>query len=147
MAGQARALLAGPVTAEVIDGPSAGRPEHDVSVLTGLQAGRCLNQGGIPATGLYWGRGGDFHDVGAGREAASFRDGVPAGAQPLVAGLGPGAGRGFGRPRKLGLPVPVPLRAAVICCHGAPGECGRLQGLLDLMACPTPARARRGPRS
>ena len=79
-----------------------GPPEHDVSVLTGLQAERCLNDHGVPATGLYWGKGGEFYDVGAGREAASFRDGVPAGAQPLVAGLGPGAERGFARPRKLG---------------------------------------------
>jgi D-alanine-D-alanine ligase len=111
-------------------------PEHDVSVLTGLQAERCLNDHGVPATGLYWGKGGEFYDVGAGREAAGFRDGVPAGAHPLVAGLGPGAERGFARPRKLGQPVPVPLRVAVVCCHGAPGECGRLQGLLDLMGVP-----------
>ena len=128
--------MSDPATVGVIFGGPGPGPEHDVSVLTGLQAERCLNESGIPATGLYWGKGGDFHDVGAGREAVSFRDGVPAGAQPLVAGLGPGAGRGFGRPRKLGLPVPVPLRAAVICCHGAPGECGRLQGLLDLMGVP-----------
>ena len=66
-----------------------------MSVLTGLQAERCLNDHGVPATGLYWGKGGEFYDVGAGREAASFRDGVPAGAQPLAAGLGPGAERGF----------------------------------------------------
>jgi D-alanine-D-alanine ligase len=106
-------------------------PEHDVSVLTGLQAERCLNDNGTPAIGIYWSKSGDFYDVGTGREATSFREGVPPGAGPLFAGLGTEAG--FSRRRKLGRPIPVPLRAAVICCHGAPGECGRLQGLLDLM--------------
>jgi D-alanine-D-alanine ligase len=93
-----------PATVGVIFGGPG--PEHDVSVLTGLQAERCLNQGGIPATGLYWGKGGDFHDVGAGREAASFRDGVPAGAQPLVDGLGPGCppSPGWTWPRPPGRP-------------------------------------------
>jgi D-alanine-D-alanine ligase len=121
-----------PATVGVIFGGPG--PEHDVSVLTGLQAERALNDHGTPAAGLYWSKAGDFWDVGAGREADSFRDGVPPGAEALAAGLG--AEGGFARPRKLGRPVPVPLRAAVICCHGAPGECGRLQGLLDLMGVP-----------
>jgi D-alanine-D-alanine ligase len=118
------------VVGVIFGGPG---PEHDVSVLTGLQAERALNDAGTRATGLYWSKGGDFYDVGAGREADSFRDGVPPGAEPLTAALGPGGERGFARPRKLGRAAPVALRAAVICCHGAPGECGRLQGLLDLM--------------
>jgi D-alanine-D-alanine ligase len=53
-------------------------PEHDVSVLTGLQAERCLNDNGTPAIGLYWSKSGEFFDVGAGQEATAFRDGVPA---------------------------------------------------------------------
>jgi D-alanine-D-alanine ligase len=109
-------------------------PEHDVSVLTGLQAERCLNDNGTPAIGIYWSKGGDFYDVGSGREATSFRAGVPVGSEPLTVSLG--AERGFSRRRKLGRSVPVALRAVVVCCHGAPGECGRLQGLLDLMGVP-----------
>jgi D-alanine-D-alanine ligase len=109
-------------------------PEHDVSVLTGLQAERCLNDNGVSATGIYWSRTGDFHDVGAGREGRDFRDGVPGGSDALYAGLG--SERGFYRRRKLGRPVPANFRAFVVCCHGAPGECGRLQGLLDLMEMP-----------
>jgi D-alanine-D-alanine ligase len=109
-------------------------PEHDVSVLTGLQAERCLNDNGTRAIGIYWSKGGDFYNVGAGREAAGFRDGVPAGSEPLFAGLG--TERGFYHRRRLGRPSPVMLRAVVVCCHGAPGECGRLQGLLDLMGVP-----------
>jgi D-alanine-D-alanine ligase len=121
------------VVGVIFGGPG---PEHDVSVLTGLQAERALNASGTRATGLYWSKGGDFYDAGTGREADGFRDGVPAGAEPLVAALGPAGEHGFARPRKLGRPVPVALRAALICCHGAPGECGRLQGLLDLMGIP-----------
>ena len=39
-------------------------PEHDVSVLTGLQAERCLNDNGTRAIGIYWSKGGEFYDVG-----------------------------------------------------------------------------------
>jgi D-alanine-D-alanine ligase len=109
-------------------------PEHDVSVLTGLQAERCLNDHGVAATGIYWSKAGDFYDVGSGREATSFRDGVPDGCDPLSVGLG--AESGFSHRRKFGRSAPLELRAIVVCCHGAPGECGRLQGLLDLMGVP-----------
>jgi D-alanine-D-alanine ligase len=109
-------------------------PEHDVSVLTGLQAERCLNDNAVTATGIYWSKEGDFFDVGSGLEGVSFRDGVPAGAEPLELRLG--RERGFYRHRRLGRPVGVAFRAVIVCCHGAPGECGRLQGLLDLMGVP-----------
>ena len=109
-------------------------PEHDVSVLTGLQAERCLNDNGTPATGIYWSKDGDFCDVGAGLEGVSFRDSVPAGSEPLELHLG--RERGFYRHRRLGRPAGVPFKAVVVCCHGAPGECGRLQGLLDLVGVP-----------
>ncbi|HEU5421086.1 MAG TPA: hypothetical protein VFV41_25605 [Streptosporangiaceae bacterium] len=109
-------------------------PEHDVSVLTGLQAERCLTASGRPVTAIYWSKNGSFFDVGTGREAASFRDGVPGSAEPLLAAVG--SERGFSRHRRLGRPALVPLTALVVCCHGAPGECGRLQGLLDLMGVP-----------
>jgi D-alanine-D-alanine ligase len=109
-------------------------PEHDVSVLTGLQAERCLNDHGVAALGIYWGKDGEFYDVGAGLEATSFRDGVPAGSEPLLVRVGKEPG--FYHHRRLGRPVSVAFRVLVICCHGAPGECGRLQGLLDLIGVP-----------
>ena len=119
------------VAGVIFGGPG---PEHDVSVLTGLQAERCLNDNGTKAAAVYWSKSGDFYDVGAGREGTSFRDGIPDGSEPLFAGLG--KERGFYRRGRLGRNIPMPLSAAVICCHGAPGECGRLQGLLDLMGIP-----------
>ncbi len=109
-------------------------PEHDVSVLTGLQAERCLNDNGVRAIGIYWSKDGDFYDVGTGLEATSFRDGIPARCEHFVVRLG--KERGFYHNRKLGRPAAVAFKAVIICCHGAPGECGRLQGLLDLIGVP-----------
>ncbi len=107
--------------AVVFGGPS---PEHDVSVLTGLQAARALG-----ARCLYWTKTGEWYEVDPGLEANAFVEGVPRGATRvqllLESGFSSEAGR-FGRPRPLGIDV------AVVCCHGGPGEDGTLQGALDL---------------
>lgn len=114
--------------AVIFGGPS---PEHDVSVLTGLQAARTLASGGRGVRALYWTAGGDWFAVDPTLEASSFLEGVPRGAEPLRLVLGAGGGffeegGRFGRPRALD------LEAAVVCCHGVPGEDGTLQGALDL---------------
>lgn len=107
--------------AAVFGGPS---PEHDVSVLTGLQAARALG-----ARCLYWSKTGDWYEVDPALEGSAFVSGVPQGAtrvQLLVeSGFSSEGGR-FGRPRSLGIDV------AVLCCHGGPGEDGTLEALLDL---------------
>ncbi|MDA8312057.1 MAG: hypothetical protein M0Z46_15905 [Actinomycetota bacterium] len=107
--------------AVVFGGPS---PEHDVSVLTGLQAGRAVG-----ARCLYWTKTGEWFEVETGLEAGAFVQGVPRGAQKVQllaeSGFVPEAGR-FSRPRPLGVDV------AVVCCHGGPGEDGTLQAALDL---------------
>jgi D-alanine-D-alanine ligase len=107
--------------AVVFGGPS---PEHDVSVLTGLQAARALR-----SRCLYWSKTGDWYEVDPGLEGAAFVSGVPQGAtrvQLLVeSGFSTESSR-FGRPRQLGIDV------AVLCCHGGPGEDGTLEALLDL---------------
>ncbi len=113
--------------AVIFGGPS---PEHDVSVLTGLQAARALaGRGTVHA--LYWGKTGDWFEVDAAFEASAFVEGVPRGATPLRLVLGAeggfvAEGGRFGRPR------PLALDAAVVCCHGGPGEDGTLQAALDL---------------
>lgn len=102
--------------AVLFGGPS---PEHDVSILTGLQAARALPG----ARALYWAKAGDFWEVGADLEAAAFAEGVPRRSERLRLV----AGEGFvGRRR------PLDLQAVVNCCHGGPGEDGTLQGVLDL---------------
>ena len=54
-------------------------PEHDISILTGLQALRELAQHGRDVQGIYWTKTGSFHAVSSDVEAASFLDGLPQG--------------------------------------------------------------------
>jgi D-alanine-D-alanine ligase len=116
-------------------GPSVlfGGPswEHDVSILTGLQALRVLARSGAEPIGLYWSELNGWFRVPAGLEASAFLEGVPKDARPLSLEAG-GAEPGFYESRSLGRRGRLDISAAVICCHGGPGEDGRLQGMLDL---------------
>lgn len=102
----------------VFGGPS---DEHDISILTGLQVARALDDVDV----VYWSKSGEWHIVDAGMEAADFADGVPrkAGEASFIAS----PGQGFVFKRR-----PIGPSAVVIACHGGPGEDGTLQGLLDL---------------
>ncbi|GBD83839.1 D-alanine--D-alanine ligase [bacterium BMS3Abin02] len=108
--------------AVVFGGPS---PEHDISILTGLQACRTLVDTGRRVEAIYWAKSGAWFSVDPSLEAADFADGVPRRAKPLrfVAELG----AGFIARKK-----PLDISAIVNCCHGAPGEDGTLQAALDL---------------
>ncbi|MGH9300551.1 MAG: D-alanine--D-alanine ligase family protein [Acidimicrobiales bacterium] len=117
-------------TAVVFGGPS---PEHDVSVLTGLQAARALmaRRGGGSVAALYWSKAGEFHLVASSLEADAFVKGVPEKSEAvrLVVGAGGGfmtAGARLGRSRSLDTDV------VLNCCHGGPGEDGTLSAALDL---------------
>ncbi len=112
----------------VFGGPS---PEHDVSILTGLQAVRTLVGAHNDVVGLYWSKTGDWFRVPATLEAADFIDGVPRRAVALRLGMGTDGGFTDGAGR-LGRARPVPLDVAVNCCHGGPGEDGSLQAAFDL---------------
>ena len=105
-----------PKPAVLFGGPS---PEHDVSVLTGLQAARALGD----VTGVYWAKDGRFWEVDADLEAGAFAEGVPRKAGPLRLQAGEGL---------LGKRRPLELSAVVNCCHGGPGEDGSVQAALDL---------------
>lgn len=116
--------------AVLFGGPS---PEHDVSVLTGLQAARGLtNESLVTAVrALYWSKSGAWFEVIPALEASEFVNGPPAGARPfeLVASKDGGFVAKGGR---LGARAkPLAVDAAVVCCHGGPGEDGSLQGALD----------------
>jgi len=112
-------------------GPS---PEHDVSILTGLQAARELESGPARSVvALYWAKDGSWYEVPVTSEARSFLEGPPSRRQAVQLVLGPEGG--FVRPkggRFSGRPEPIPLDVALVCCHGGPGEDGTLQGALDL---------------
>ncbi|MFZ2059310.1 MAG: hypothetical protein WAV54_18080 [Acidimicrobiales bacterium] len=121
--------------AVIYGGPS---PEHDVSIITGLQAVQALAraEGVGSVRSLYWSKSGDWYEVNPATEAAGFVDGVPANAARLRLIGSPGGG--FVRPGS-GLRVRedrLELDAVLICCHGGPGEDGTLQGALDLTGLP-----------
>jgi D-alanine-D-alanine ligase len=114
--------------AVVFGGPS---PEHDVSILTGLQGARALARAHRDVVGLYWSKTGDWYRVPATLEPADFIDGVPRGAEDLCLTVGDGGGFCAVRGR-LGRAKPVALDVIVNCCHGGPGEDGSLQAAFDL---------------
>lgn len=107
-----------PDTAVVFGGPS---DEHDISILTGLQVARALQD----VVCIYWSKVGEWFLVEPTLEASSFVDGVPPKARPLD--FLAASGGGFVQKKK-----PLHLSAAFIACHGGPGEDGTLQGLFDL---------------
>ena len=123
-----------PDVAVIFGGPS---PEHDVSVLTGLQAARGL--AGAPGpTGatptlraLFWSKTGEWFEVDPSLEAEAFVEGVPKGATRLQLLATPDGG--FAEPAgRLGKARTLDIDAALVCCHGGPGEDGTLQAALDL---------------
>lgn len=117
--------------AVLFGGPS---PEHDVSILTGLQAVRALVDAGGEPFPVYWSKAATFHLVAPTAEAADFLEGVPRDATPLE--LVVGTGGGFVTGGRLGRRRRLDTDAVLNCCHGGPGEDGRLQGLLDLAGIP-----------
>jgi D-alanine-D-alanine ligase len=113
--------------AVIFGGPS---PEHDVSVLTGLQAAHELQRAGHAVQALYWSKSAEWFALDAALEASAFLDGMPKGAQPLRLVLGAGggfesSGGRFSKQKATG------FESAVVCCHGGPGEDGTLQAALD----------------
>jgi D-alanine-D-alanine ligase len=99
-------------------------PEHDISILTGLQALRELARGESGVVGIYWTKSGSFYSVRSDVEADAFLDGVPRGSSEITLRLG-GDG-GFYAKRRLDVDI------VILATHGGPGEDGTLQGALDL---------------
>ncbi len=128
--------------------------EHDVSIITGLQACEALAARHEPVP-LYIGRDGRWYSGASLREVASYRAGTPAGI-PVVLDLGTGTLRtseapttASAEPRRRGrfggagrasreTPAEIPERLDVIipATHGTQGEDGALQGALELAGIP-----------
>ncbi len=113
----------------LMGGPS---PEHDISILTGLQVARELSRAGRKVTAVYWSKSGDWFVVPRDSEGKDFLEGVPkdADAVRLIAD----SSGGFVRKKSgtFGKSTALVFDVAVVCCHGGPGEVGSLQGTLDL---------------
>ncbi len=105
-------------------------PEHDISILTGLQAVRALSDAGNDVVALYWSKTGNWFQVPADIEPNEFADGLPRSAQPVSIQIGENGG--FYKAGKRGKQSPIDISAVVVCCHGGPGEDGSLQAMFDL---------------
>ncbi len=108
----------------VFGGPS---PEHDISILTGLQAARAMAAEGTDVVCLYWTKAGTWLRVPVESEPQMFLDPeIPGAAE---AELSVPAGFTERRRRRS---APLGLEAVLNCCHGGPGEDGVLAGMLTL---------------
>jgi D-alanine-D-alanine ligase len=112
-------------------GPS---PEHDVSVLTGLQVVRSLQASRRyeQVHSVFWSKQGDFYLVKGEREALDFADGAPQGSEQLSLLSGDMGGFVARRGRVSTKLEIITIDSIVVCTHGGPGEDGSLQGTLDL---------------
>jgi D-alanine-D-alanine ligase len=106
-------------------------PEHDISILTGLQALRELASSEPDVVGIYWTKSGAFHSVPSDVEAEAFLDGVPRGSSALTLRLGDEGGF-YASGSRLGRERRIDVDALILATHGGPGEDGTLQGALDL---------------
>ncbi len=108
----------------VFGGPS---PEHDISILTGLQAARALQEAGRDVRCLYWEKSGTWRQVPVEAEAGDFLEPSVADSTEVELTV-PG---GFVERRRL-RSAPIELKTVLNCCHGGPGEDGSLTSLLRL---------------
>ncbi len=116
--------------AVVFGGPS---PEHEISILTGLQAERILTTAGDVVVPLYWAPTGSWHVVPSATEAADYLEGVPRGSRDaeLVVAGSPGI-----RVKKRVGTERIEVDAALLCLHGGLGEGGGGATLFGLLGIP-----------
>lgn len=108
----------------VFGGPS---PEHDISILTGIQAARVLTDGGRDVACIYWTKAGEWLRVDSDLEAKAFLDPELKGT-PLELQV-PG---GFVERKRMRGSAELTLDVVLNACHGGPGEDGSLTALLVL---------------
>jgi D-alanine-D-alanine ligase len=112
-------------------GPSS---EHDISILTGLQATRLISQAGEQVLPLYWDRAGAWHVAPAESEARDFIDGAPKQAIRVEPVLGPEGGWRTTRGLR---PKHHRPDAVLSCFHGGYAEAGGARAIFDSMALPS----------
>lgn len=109
-------------TAVIFGGPSA---EHDISILTGLQAARTLSDAGDDVIALYWQKDLTWKQVPVTAEPSDFLR-LNNGWDDLSFST---AG-GFAASSRF-RSKPISIDAVLNCCHGGPGEDGSLAGQLQ----------------
>ncbi len=116
--------------AVVFGGPS---PEHEISILTGLQAERVLTDAGDAVHPIYWAPSGEWFLVPNGTEAKDYLEGAPKGSKSLEVRLSPEPG--FGLKKSFGSGN-LEVSAALLCFHGGVGEGGGAAAIFDTMGIP-----------
>ncbi|BAU31818.1 hypothetical protein [Microcella alkaliphila] len=116
--------------AVVFGGPS---PEHEISILTGLQAERVLTAAGQKVVPVYWSPTGEWFRVPDGTEAKDYLEGAPRDSQPLEVRLS--GEPGLYRRKRLGAER-IELDAALLCLHGGAGEGGGAAALFSFLGVP-----------
>jgi D-alanine-D-alanine ligase len=110
----------------VFGGPS---PEHEISILTGLQSERVLTTAGATVTPIYWAPSGEWFQVPNGTEGKDYLDGVPKGSKPIDVRLSGDSGL-YVKKKEL------QFEAALLCLHGGVGEGGGAAALFSLLGIP-----------
>jgi D-alanine-D-alanine ligase len=112
-------------------------PEHDVSVVTGLQALNALDSARYDAFPVYVATDGSWFTVDALRNRSLYLPDEAARQALTRVDLDLSAGKGLLLPRgKAGLfakrPEPIPFDVALLAFHGAIGEDGPMQGVFEV---------------
>jgi D-alanine-D-alanine ligase len=119
--------------ATVVFGGGPSSAEHDISILTGLQAERVLAGAGITVQAVYWSRADHWYLVPNNTEARDFVDGEPAGSKKLELRIGAKKGTGFYLEGGLGGGKLLETGPVMNCFHGGAGESGGSQALFELL--------------
>jgi D-alanine-D-alanine ligase len=119
-----------PTTVVTFGGPS---PEHDISILTGLQCERLLRSAGADVKSVYWSRSGEWFLVPADTEARDYVDGPPRQSAPAELRLGAAPGWYVKRGLRT---APIDVDVVLNCFHGGFGENGGAQSLFEMMGLP-----------
>ena len=109
----------------IIGGPS---PEHDISILTGLQAGRVLEEKHKISI-IYWSKDNKWYLNSADLEGEDFLDINKVTKNSITIQFNDDSGF-YLKKKKLEFDV------LVNACHGGPGEDGTLQSLLEILNIP-----------
>jgi len=108
--------------AVIFGGPS---PEHDISILTGLQTSRVLSSK-HKVLNIYWSQENKWYLLDGNLESKDFIDNNSILKKELNVRLDSNPGF-YLKKKKLDISL------IINACHGGPGEDGTLQGLLDLL--------------
>ena len=112
--------------AVLFGGPS---PEHEISILTGLQSERVLTASGESVLPIYWAPNGEWWLVPSATEAKDYLNGVPKGAKAVDVRLSGDTGL-YVKKRALD------ISAMLLTLHGGVGEGGGAAALFSLLGIP-----------